>query len=584
VRLVRTAASPSAALVAIVVVLAIATAVAASPARVGAAPAAYRPPVPGPIAERFAPPAERWQAGNRGVDYAPAPGSAVVASADGEVTFAGQVGGALHVTVTHPDGLRTSYSFLASLDVRKGAQVRAGDQLGTAGTDLHFGVRAPDGTYLDPEALLAGQLEGRPVLVPGTAEGADPLEERRHLLGVVGDALVGAAEAAAGGARAVAEATWVGATATLERIHHAVELTGEELVAAVKDLLGVDCTDGAVAPPPVEERRIVVLVSGLGTDSGGSSAWELPTDELGYADADVVRFSYNGGRSPADGVPYDPTSSGLAGIEQRPFDGRDSQRSLAESSSALADLLAEVAERAPGVPIDVIAHSQGGVVSRLAVDHAGRDGRLPAEVESLVTLGSPHAGAPLADWVVSMQGHSSGGALLDEARERGIQAPLDPNLPAIAELATHGSPTSEVHGRAMPDGVRFTSIGARGDAIVPAGQTRDAAGHHVVVDSLHGTDQEIGIGGGLQGAHSELPSSPDALREVALAVNGMPPTCQALLDRAIDLAASEAIGGAERALVDGFEVAEPLVDHVEPDDAAVRRGVDRAGEVVDALR
>jgi hypothetical protein len=543
---VRLARSVRPLLAAAVVVLVVAAGVVVAPPPAAAAPVSYRPPIPGPIVDTFAPPAERWQAGNRGVDYAPMPGEPVVASSDGEVVFAGQVGGQLHVTVQHPDGLRTSYSFLASVDVRKGGQVRAGQQIGTAGTNLHFGVRAPDGTYLDPEALLAGLLEGRPVLVPGTAEGADPLEERRHLLGVVADAVVGAVETAVGGSVAIADATLGAAVATGEVLRDLTLLAGHELVAAAKDVLGIDCTDGAVPPPPIDERRIVVVVSGLGTDSGGASAWELPTDDLGYADADVVRFSYNGGRAPADGAPYDPSSSGLAGIEQRPFDGRDSQRSLTESADELSDLLAEVAERAPGAPIDVIAHSQGGVVSRLAIDAAGRDGRLPDEVENLVTLGSPHGGAPLADLVVAMQGSASGEAILEEARERGFQDPLDPNLPAIAELASHDSPTSAVHDRPLPDGVRFTSIGARGDAIVPAGHTRDTAAHHVVIDSLHGTDEDIGIGVGMQQAHGELPSSPDALREVALAVSGMPPTCQALLDRAIDLAASEAIGGVER--------------------------------------
>jgi hypothetical protein len=584
VRLVRTARAQLAATVVLVVIVLVATAVVAAPSPAAAAPIRYRPPVPEPVVERFAPPAERWQAGNRGVDYAPPPGTPVVASADGEVTFAGQVGGALHVTVAHADGLRTSYSFLAGVDVRKGARVTAGQPLGPAAPELHFGVRAPDGTYLDPEALLAGLLEGRPVLVPSTAEGADPLEERRHLLGVVADALADAAGTAVGGALGVAEASFEATRAAGELLRDVALLTGQELVAAVRDLLGIDCTDGSVAPPRRGERRIVVLVSGLGTDSSGASAWELPTDELGYADADVVRFSYTGGRSPADGAPHDPTSDGLAGIEQRTFDGVDSQRPLAESADELADLIHEVAEREPGVPIDVVAHSQGGVVSRLAVDAAGRDGRLPSEVENLVTLGSPHAGTHLADGVVAAQGSATGRAILDELHERGFQAPLDPGLHAIPDLASRSSTTRAIHDQPLPDGVRFTSIGARGDAIVPAGRTRDAAAHHVVVDSLHGTEEEIGVLGGLQVAHGELPSAPDAVREVALAVNGLPPTCQALLDRFIDLAASGAIGGAERGMVDAFEIAEPVVDDLEPPDREVRRTMDRGGEVVDALR
>ncbi|MBV8386955.1 MAG: M23 family metallopeptidase, partial [Acidimicrobiia bacterium] len=42
------------------------------------------------------------------MDYATAPGTEVRAAADGEVVFAGQVGGTLHVVVLHGDGIRTS--------------------------------------------------------------------------------------------------------------------------------------------------------------------------------------------------------------------------------------------------------------------------------------------------------------------------------------------------------------------------------------------------------------------------------------------------------------------------------------------
>jgi murein DD-endopeptidase MepM/ murein hydrolase activator NlpD len=53
----------------------------------------HAPPVDGPITDHFRAPAARWAAGNRGIDYETTPGEAVLASADGTVEFAGQVGG-----------------------------------------------------------------------------------------------------------------------------------------------------------------------------------------------------------------------------------------------------------------------------------------------------------------------------------------------------------------------------------------------------------------------------------------------------------------------------------------------------------
>src|SRR4051812_45473927 len=99
----------------------------------------YQPPVDDPLVDPFRPPPGPFAAGNRGVDFASAPGPPVRAAADGEVVFAGRIGSASHVVVLHADGLRTSYSFLASASVRRGATVRAGDVVGTAGGPVHWG-------------------------------------------------------------------------------------------------------------------------------------------------------------------------------------------------------------------------------------------------------------------------------------------------------------------------------------------------------------------------------------------------------------------------------------------------------------
>ncbi|MGI8794202.1 MAG: murein hydrolase activator EnvC family protein [Acidimicrobiales bacterium] len=125
---------------------------------------AYRPPVDAPVTDPFRPPAQRWGAGNRGVEYGTQPGTRVRAAGAGVVSFAGQVGGTLHVTVAHRDGVRTSYSFLASISVRRGQTVRGGQVVGITGERrLHFGARR--GTaYFDPLSLFTDRYRVR--LVP----------------------------------------------------------------------------------------------------------------------------------------------------------------------------------------------------------------------------------------------------------------------------------------------------------------------------------------------------------------------------------------------------------------------------------
>lgn len=112
----------------------------------------YDPPVDAPITDPFRPPPRPWLPGNRGVEYGTVPGTPVRAAGRGTVTFAGRIAGELHVTVSHPDGIRTSYSFLATVAVAAGAPVRRGHVLGRTGSRLHVGARRGD-TYIDPTAL-----------------------------------------------------------------------------------------------------------------------------------------------------------------------------------------------------------------------------------------------------------------------------------------------------------------------------------------------------------------------------------------------------------------------------------------------
>src|SRR5215211_376210 len=83
-------------------------------------------PVDGVVVHPFEEPASVYGAGHRGADLAAPPGTPVHAANDGVVSFAGAVAGALHVTVAHAGGLRTSYSFLAGASVRTGQQVARG--------------------------------------------------------------------------------------------------------------------------------------------------------------------------------------------------------------------------------------------------------------------------------------------------------------------------------------------------------------------------------------------------------------------------------------------------------------------------
>lgn len=113
----------------------------------------YEPPVDAAVVDPFRAPTHFAGPGNRGLEYHPVPGTAVGAAADGRVVFAGPVGGDLHVTVLHADGVRTSYSFVAQIAVATGDTVTRGETLAVSGSVLHLGARVGD-DYIDPASLF----------------------------------------------------------------------------------------------------------------------------------------------------------------------------------------------------------------------------------------------------------------------------------------------------------------------------------------------------------------------------------------------------------------------------------------------
>src|SRR5919106_6987858 len=134
----------------------------------------YAWPVRGEVIRPFEPPEDPYGAGHRGIDIAAPLGTAVRAAQEGTVAFAGPVAGALFVSIDHPDGVRTTYSWLSEVRVRAGDRLDRGAVIalsgaGHAGVDpphLHFGARFA-GEYMDPMLLLGeGSLVGLVRLAP----------------------------------------------------------------------------------------------------------------------------------------------------------------------------------------------------------------------------------------------------------------------------------------------------------------------------------------------------------------------------------------------------------------------------------
>jgi murein DD-endopeptidase MepM/ murein hydrolase activator NlpD len=123
----------------------------------------YAWPVEGPVLRSFEPPTTPYSSGHRGIDIEAPFGSPLKATNEGVVAFAGWVGGSLFISIDHPDGVRTTYSWLSAVSVKAGQPVSREQTIGATGhghpevaqPHLHFGARIGS-TYIDPMLLLEG--------------------------------------------------------------------------------------------------------------------------------------------------------------------------------------------------------------------------------------------------------------------------------------------------------------------------------------------------------------------------------------------------------------------------------------------
>jgi hypothetical protein len=502
--------------------------------------AAWRRPVAGGVARAFEPPRSRYGPGHLGVDFLAAPGTPVGAAGPGEVSFAGTVGGSLHVVVAHAGGLRTSYSFLAGVAVRRGQTVRAGTTLGTSGGTganhgrdvVHFGLRSGD-TYVDPMLLFGAVDLARVVHLAPTAEpfGYSVAEERRGLLaGLQGGVsrVAGYAAAALDGALDLAPEVEDALVAALTPAAELGELLADRSTERLRrtlaglpptTALGLAIAAGLVLRTYWHERRDcdpdappadgsggsghrALLVAGIDSRlEAGSRSLDLPVERLGYRTDEVASFSYA-----ADGGPYER---------------EDTYAPLLVSSQRLGAQLRDAQRRHPGREVDLIAHSQGGVVvlAFLKLVYDPGDPSYPP-LGRVVTLSSPLAGAPLA----TLAGAIRELPVVGEAGADAVDALPDavplPELdsPAVVDLAEQSTLMDRLAAAPLPESVQLTTIGSLFDYVVPADRATAEGARHVIVDA------------GAIDPHGAVLVDDDALRVVRAAIESRPVPCPSLRD------------------------------------------------------
>ena len=124
---------------------------------------------------------------------------------------------------------------------------------------------------------------------------------------------------------------------------------------------------GLFLPDHVDrERPLVILIHGLNT---GCSMFHPMGDALEQQGFQVAYFGY-----PSD-------------------------QAIAESAAFLSSKLADLRDAYPGIHVDLVGHSMGGLVARAYVE----GDRYAGDVDHLILVGTPNDGSPWATWHLAMK-------------------------------------------------------------------------------------------------------------------------------------------------------------------------------------
>src|SRR5882672_1946654 len=128
----------------------------------------------------------------------------------------------------------------------------------------------------------------------------------------------------------------------------------------------------------------------------------------------------------------------------------DPTGSIDKRGGQLADKILK--QTAPGTKVHILAHSMGGLDARFAIKNRSD---LAGRVATLVTIGTPHRGSPVADAVANETG-----PLLNRIPHL-LRQKLESNTEALRDLTT---PVCSAFDDATPDAPSVRYINVAGDA------------------------------------------------------------------------------------------------------------------------
>lgn len=233
-------------------------------------------------------------------------------------------------------------------------------------------------------------------------------------------------------------------------------------------------------PPPPPNDHILLAIAGIGSSSqekqgkvtSDSSLYDMDWRTLGYKPGQVYHFSYKGIRNHPGPGPYAIHDA---------YTEKDTYKAIRDSAAQLSKQIRQIHSREPQKQIDLIAHSQGGIVAEYFVENLYRPAATnSAAVGHLITIESPHQGADLARTHILFSETATGRLvhpLVQQPLSKFIGAPAS-NAPSVGELQESSQFVRNLKRAYDPKKVDTTTIGGTFDPVVTAQHTRLPSTRH----------------------------------------------------------------------------------------------------------
>ena len=235
--------------------------------------------------------------------------------------------------------------------------------------------------------------------------------------------------------------------------------------------------------PPAPNDNIVVTIAGIGSTTALTAKGTMTTNAtmykadlttLGFSEDRVYHFSYAGIEEGG------PGSYRL----HKPYSKEETYKSIRDSADLLAKQIEEIGRRHPGRKIDLVAHSQGGLVAQYYLANLyDPDRTTSTPVDHFISMGSPHLGADSAQLHDTLAGTPQGDFILEgweiAAQELGLPPPSSPSAREMAEKSAFIQSLNEGWD---PRVAKTATIAATFDFVVTSPHTRLAGAEHYTAD------------------------------------------------------------------------------------------------------